>query len=435
MAGRVALRVLPNVRIRSFSLEGGRIVAIDVFGGTAAQALAPSAPDPEQEAILELRQALEQRDAAIESLLARVEQLERIVALPSGNLDRVTAGRAVATPSLGDMPPPRLASPPGAAIEAPSSEPSGTSPAARSTRRTPEHQPATIGQSQDVESSGVRARQETAQGEAPAPGQVEVDEEAVERALDFTLVQEGAPCCCLPAEPRSRPASRYTRRTNDFPTIVNEETCWASARCVATSSISSGACRSGFPFDSQLELGLPYNLVDQSTTDRVGGGGFREQSDTGYGLGDFSVGLAKTVLREERWWPDVILRANWDSGTGERQNNDVVLDGGFQDLTGSLSLTKRQDPLVFVGGAFYEWTYDETDDIDPGINLASAPARSSLPAQTPPSVWCSIKASSTSSRSAARESTAPTGSKASCRSAPRPSSDATCYCLAPSGWV
>jgi len=71
------------------------------------------------------------------------------------------------------------------------------------------------------------------------------------------------------------------------------------------------------------------------------------------------------MLREERWWPDVILRVNWDTGTGERQNNDVALDGGFQDIRGSVSLTKRQDPLVFVGGAFYETVFEE-DDIDPG---------------------------------------------------------------------
>jgi hypothetical protein len=364
VAGRVALRVLPNVRVRSFSLEGGRIVAIDVFGGTAAQALAPSAPDPEQEAILELRQALEQRDAAIESLLARVEQLERIVALPSGNLDRVTAGRAVATPSLGDMPPPRLASPPVADIEAPSREPSGTSRAAPSISAPPEQPSATISQGQDAESTGARTRRETAQSQAPAPGQVEVEEEEVDRALDFTLVQEGA--LLLPAgRAEVTPRFSYTRRTNDFPTIVNGNLL--GEREVRRNEFDFfGGLQVGLPLDSQLEMGLPYNLVDQSTTDRVGGGGFREQSDTGYGLGDFSVGLAKTVLREERWWPDVILRANWDSGTGERQNNDVVLDGGFQDLTGSLSLTKRQDPLVFVGGGFYEWAYDETDDIDPG---------------------------------------------------------------------
>ena len=44
------------------------------------------------------------------------------------------------------------------------------------------------------------------------------------------------------------------------------------------------------------------------------------------------------------------------------------MDGGFQALTGSLSLTKRQDPLVFVGGAFYQATFED-HNIDPGDRL------------------------------------------------------------------
>jgi Putative MetA-pathway of phenol degradation len=122
----------------------------------------------------------------------------------------------------------------------------------------------------------------------------------------------------------------------------------------------------GLPLDSQLELGLPYNLVDQSFVNKVLGTEVQESSRTGQGLGDFSVGLATTVLRERNWLPDVVVRVNWDTGTGERQNNDVALGAGFQELTGSVSLIKRQDPLVFVGGAFYEWAYDQEDDIDPG---------------------------------------------------------------------
>ncbi len=291
------------------------------------------------------------------------------MALSGGDLDRVTAGRAVATPSLGDMPPPRLASPPVAAIEAPSREPSGTSRAAPSNRRTPEQPSATISQSQDVESTGARARQETAQGEAPAPGQVEVDEEAVERALDFTLVQEGALLLPL-GQAEFTPSFTYTRRTTDFPDIVDP----GGANLLGEQEVRrnefefAAGLLVGLPFDSQLEFGLPYNLVDQSDVDSAGGVAFEQSSGTGHGLGDFSVGLAKTVLRERNWLPDVVLRVNWDTGTGERDDNDVALNGGFQELTGSISLAKRQDPLVFVGGAFYEAAYEE-DDIDPGDAL------------------------------------------------------------------
>lgn len=363
VTGRIALHVLPSARIRSFSSEGGRIVAIDVFGGTAEPIPAPSPPNPEPDAIQELRQALEQRDAAIDSLLARVEQLERIVALSGGDLDRVTAGRAMATPPVGDMPPPRLSSPQVATIPAPSSELPGTSRAAPPISAPPAQPSATSSQGQDAENPDVYPRRETAQSQATEPGRVEIDEEAVERALDFTLVEQGALLLPL-GRAEMTPRFSYTRREDDFPVVVNGNLL--AEREVRRNEFDFFAgLQVGLPFDSQLELGIPYNLVDQSIADRVGGGAFGDTSDTGHGLGDFSVGLAKTVLREERWWPDVILRANWDTGTGERADNDVPLDGGFQDVRGSVSLTKRQDPLVFVAGGFYETVFEE-DDIDPG---------------------------------------------------------------------
>jgi hypothetical protein len=350
VTGRVALRVLPGVRIRSFSLEEGRIVTIDVLGGMAPQTAAPSSsPDPEQGSIQELRQALEQREATIQSLLARVEQLERVAGLSGGDLDRVTAGGAMGT--------------------APSSESSSTSRAAPSISAPPEQASATGSQGQNTESSGARARQETAQGEAAAPGQVDIDEEAVERALDFTLVEQGA--LLLPAgRIEITPSFTYTRRTGDFPVFLGTDPQLLAERDVRRNEFDFfTGLQVGLPFDSQLELSLPYNLVDQSIVDRVLGQEFDESSRTGHDLGDVSVGLAKTVLREGTWWPDVILRATWDTGTGESEDNDVVLDGGFQELTGSISLLKRQDPLVFVGGASYEWAYDEQDDIDPGDSL------------------------------------------------------------------
>ena len=50
VTGRVGLRVLPDATVRSFSLEDGRVVAIDVFGGTAQSSRAGSGPEPKQEA-------------------------------------------------------------------------------------------------------------------------------------------------------------------------------------------------------------------------------------------------------------------------------------------------------------------------------------------------------------------------------------------------
>ena len=44
------------------------------------------------------------------------------------------------------------------------------------------------------------------------------------------------------------------------------------------------------------------------------------------------------------------------------------LGGGFNELQGSLTMTKRQDPLVFIGSASYGTTF-EKDDIKPGDQL------------------------------------------------------------------
>jgi hypothetical protein len=274
----------------------------------------------------DLERALQERDALIRELLRRVEQLER--------------ERALAV----DETPPAARTVPVAKAPA-AAEPVGPPASTKPERR------------------------ERAQSQAPAPGQIEVDEEAAERALDFTLVQEGA--LLLPfGRAEFTPSFTYTRRTDDFPIILGPP----GAQVVAEQEVRRNefeffaSLLAGLPFDSQLELGLPYNLVDQSGVNQVLGTEIQESSDTGHSLGDFSVGLAKTVLRERNWLPDVVLRVNWDTGTGERTDNDVVLDGGFQELTGSISLTKRQDPLVFVGAALYEAAFEE-DNIDPGDAL------------------------------------------------------------------
>jgi hypothetical protein len=278
----------------------------------------PAAPSRAQETAApltreELERALQQRDAVIRELMRRVEQLER-----------------GAAPGAGPTPP---------------AAPTAEAPA--------------------PPAPGERAPQ-TAETKAPAPGQVVVDQQAAERALEATLVQKGA--LLLPfGSAEFTPTFTYTRRSDSFPTVIDVP----GGQAVIEQDVRRnefeflGSLRVGLPLDSQIELSMPYNLVDQSVANKSNGAPFEQSSDTGHGLGDVTVGLAKTVLQEAHWWPDVILRVDWDTGTGDKSNNDVALNGGFQSLTGSVSLTKRQDPLVFVGGAFYESVFED-DNIDPG---------------------------------------------------------------------
>ena len=372
---QVVLRVAPNTEVASFSLEGNRVVVIEVSGGAAVPVPAQHAPDSQRDEIETLKRALEQRDVLIADLLARVERLEQQAVLDSGDLDRVTAGQAAGTATR-RAPPLRPPSEPAAAVAASSAARAAELPAAPPAAARPQREATVAARNQggtggtDVAPAagtpGPDERQQTAQAPAPAPGQFEVDEEAAERALDFTLVQEGA--LLLPTgRVEVSPSFTYTRRTGDFPVVLGQPGNQVVAeRDVRRNEFDFfGSLLVGLPFDSQIEFGLPYNIVEQSVVDRVRGNEVEESDRTGHGLGDFSVGVAKTVLRERNWLPDVVLRINWDTGTGERNDNDVALDGGFQELTGSISLAKRQDPLVFVGGAFYEAVF-ENDNIDPG---------------------------------------------------------------------
>ena len=58
----------------------------------------------------------------------------------------------------------------------------------------------------------------------------------------------------------------------------------------------------GLPFDSQFEFNLPYNVVNQENTVRAGGASLASENEWGHAIGDLSIGLAKTVLREDGNW-------------------------------------------------------------------------------------------------------------------------------------
>ena len=364
---RVILRVSPHARIRSFSLEDDRVIVVDVLGAGQPQSRARPVPDLEPEAIKELRGALqrrdallEQRDAVIANLLARVENLERNLVMSGDDLDRVAAGGAGATPSVGggSLPPPGPR--PGAAPEpapgAPASEPS----AGPGEPAGPEQQTVTAGQGQD--SAGANA--------GAQPGQFEVVEEEIDRALERTLVQTGV-LLLPPGQAEAEPFFSYTRREADAPALALIDGAPAGAEIEVRRNefVSGQTLRFGLPYDTQVEFEMPNRLVEQSTVTKVDFGERHETDHVGYGMGDLSIGVAKTLVRENgNWWPDLIGRVTWDTATGKTSSNDVALGGGFNELRGSLSAVKRQDPLAFIGGLSYEKTF-ENNNVEPGDAL------------------------------------------------------------------
>ena len=303
-------------------MQGACLAVSFVMGGlvVAGPPADQAGPDP-QPTIKELMRAIEERDALIVDLQRRLEALERKSATPG---DRA--------PPINHQPAPSVPS-------------------------------SSVGQAPSSPADGAPA---AASGVAPAlPGQFEVDEKAAERALERALVVTGA--LLLPfGQADIQPSFTYIRSDQDAPTVFSGQV--ASQHVRRNAFNSELFVRFGLPFDSQLEVGIPYRYVEQEVVIQVG---FSERAETkshGSGFGDISLGLAKVLLHERNWWPDLIGRLTWDTDSGKSSDEGFSLGGGFNEIQGSLSMTKRQDPLVFIGSASYGTTF-EKNGIKPGDQL------------------------------------------------------------------
>lgn len=300
----------------SFSLLGG----LPAFAQSESEAIQ----------IQQLRNKLEERDAVINDLRQRVDQLER------------KSGKAPAQTTTAKKKPPPIAAVP----------PTYPVPTAKPTQPPPPPSPSS------------QAGTKTAPGAKPAaPGSFEVSEEAAERALERTLTQTGA--LLLPSgRAQVEPFFVYTRNeTNNIASLVpiGNNLLTLQNRRVHRNEYTTGvAARLGLPFDSQFELSVPYRIAHQSieTTEP---GTTKDRSSTGSTIGDLSIGVAQTLIRESGWWPDLIARVTWDSNTGEKFDNHVPLGYGYNELAGSLTAVKRQDPLAFVGGFLYQKAFEDNN--------------------------------------------------------------------------
>ncbi len=203
-----------------------------------------------------------------------------------------------------------------------------------------------------------------------APGAVVVKEGDAERALERSLTRTGAlllPLGILEIEP----GLRYARQEDSTPGLFSsdDQLFAAETELNANSLTADMALRLGLPWDSQLELGLPYRWREVESLNSVGFVPTESSSQSGAALGDIRLGLAKTLVREGLWRPDIVGRITWDSASGEREDNGVGLGGGFNEIRGSLSVIKRQDPIAIIGGLSYEHSFEE-DQILPGPVLA-----------------------------------------------------------------
>jgi hypothetical protein len=210
------------------------------------------------------------------------------------------------------------------------------------------------------------------------PGSFEVDEDAAERALERTLVQTGA--LLLPfGLAEIQPYVNYVRFENDGSALLRNaegDVVTVANTQNRRNNIEAGIfSRVGLPFGAQAELSIPATIIN---TSNVIGIINRETAHTTYALGDVRVGLAKTLLRESDWLPDIVGRITWDTDTGKLQSFNTTSPGGlavgtsglttsssFNELIFSATALKRQDPLAFTSTISYRKSFKK-DGIEPG---------------------------------------------------------------------
>ena len=295
------------------------LLAPALFGGAFAQST-------ENVTILQLRDELAKRDAVIVDLLNRVRALE------------------------GDRP--------------------GISSSA--------------GTTQDIapaDGSDAATLSGTPADESRSSGDFEIDELAAERALERSLVQEGARLL-NPGQIEFTPGFTFSRYESDFPTALtlgNDSFVGEVKRTIDVDETRADL-RIGLPFNSQLEVGVPYRVVDRNFTTTVDGAVQSTSDQSGSGFGDSQIGLAAALAAEESWRPNVIGRLAWLTGSGAEVDNGVSLGGGSSGLATRLSADWRRDPIVFLMNGGYTHYFEDSDiqqgdnfDVSLGAALAVSP--------------------------------------------------------------
>jgi len=289
----------------------------------AATALFGAAPpqQPEDVTVQMLQKELAKRDAIIINLLNRVKALEA----ERNGASKSAENGAVAAP----VEKPVASAFPSTSASAPASAPAGQA----------------------------------------AGGGLKIDRLAAERALERSLVQEGARLL-RPGQIEFYPGFTFSRYESDFPATVTSGSDTFIGQVRRTLNVYDGraSLRLGLPFRSQLELGLPSRIVNTGLGTTVGGAVQSATDRSGSGLGDVQIGLAAALATEKSWRPNVVGRLAWLTGSGSAIDNGVFLGGGNSGLASQLNAYWRRDPIVFLANGGYAH-YFEGSGVRPGDNI------------------------------------------------------------------
>jgi len=196
----------------------------------------------------------------------------------------------------------------------------------------------------DAEIEGLKRRIEKLEEDASKPSDASDDE--MNRALERALVQQGG-MLLPPGVYELEPQASYAHWDKSRTALRHEGDVALSLRA-------------GLPWDSQIQLRVPYVHVSTSAG-----------SETA--LGDVDLSLSRQVKREGSLLPSLVGSLGWHGRTGkEAQDGGVPTGGGFDVVQAGLTALKRHDPLVYYGGLSYSSPLSRSIDgthVDPGDAL------------------------------------------------------------------
>lgn len=218
-----------------------------------------------------------------------------------------------------------------------------------------------------MESRRNNAANDSARTPSSTTSTLNIDPLTAERALERTLTQSGA--LLLPAGQAELQIGAAYARTQQSIFVAHDDQRSSGTLDLRRNDYSATlSTRVGLPYDAQLEMTVPYRLVTQSQITSFDRNAPHEAHNTAPVLGDISTGIAKTLLHEQGWRPDVIGRLTWNAGNGREASHAIAIGDGFKKIRSELTLLKRQDPLVFAGSVSYESTFKK-NTVKPGDQL------------------------------------------------------------------
>jgi hypothetical protein len=352
------------------------------------------------EKIDRLQKEVEERDALIRDLAARIARLEGRQAKnsPSRPPTTIPAGQ-----SPSKEPPPRVAqqSPPSpqstefgngkptspetrapqvAQQTLPSSQPS-TGPSGPTTVQPAQPTPPTaagVGPAQPAQQSPQSTQQQPPEVGDEA-GTFTVSADAAQHALERALVQSGAGLL-TPWTVEVVPGVLYQYNQISLPGQIALSTTGnvlVTGQVLRSTTLQgSTLVRLGLPWDSQMEVSGNYDYKSVANTTRVLTTGISQTVTSATGFGDPTLTLTKQVLSESEWLPNLFVSGTWNADLGQFKRG-IPLGMGFDQFRIGVIATKRQDPLVFTAGFSYQKSLENKgvvpgDQFTPSVGLLFA---------------------------------------------------------------